>query len=124
MNDESIFNTLKEMIGPLEDSDAFDIDFLVHINTILAVLTQIGVGPTTGFEITGSDETWGMLLEESPLLNHVKTYMYLRLKKIFDPPESGTLMESIQKLIDELEWRIDAEIRRKNYKEEGESNGE
>lgn len=124
MNDESIFNTLKEMIGPLEDSDAFDIDFLVHINTILAVLTQIGVGPTTGFEITGPDETWGMLLEESPLLNHVKTYMYLRLKKIFDPPESGTLMESIQKLIDELEWRIDAEIRRTIYKEEGEANGE
>ena len=124
MNDESIFDTLKEMIGPLEDSDAFDIDFLVHINTILAVLTQIGVGPTTGFEITGPDETWGMLLEESPLLNHVKTYMYLRLKKIFDPPESGTLMESIQKLIDELEWRIDAEIRRTIYKEEGEANGE
>lgn len=102
---DSILNTIKELVlGHSEDSD-FDTDLIVNINTALSYLCQLGVGPKDGFEITGPNETWSEFLENEKALRMVVTYIYLKVKVIFDPPTGGVL-NSYESQIEELAWRL------------------
>lgn len=104
---DSILLTVKKGIGIDPSYEAFDPDIIMHINSVLFILTQEGIGPKEGFNITGQDETWEDFLEESNTkLSAVQSYVTLKTRLLFDPPQSGTLNEQITKLISELEWRL------------------
>lgn len=104
---DSILNSIKKLLGSYEDDTNFDIDLIININTVLAILTQLGVGPREGFSITGSTETWSDFIDSSMVsMEQIKTYIYLKVKLIFDPPMSSTVIEAYKRQIDELEWRI------------------
>lgn len=102
---DSILDTIKTMLGPSE-SDAFDADIMVGINSAITTLTQLGVDCPTGFVVTGSNETWTEYLGSDPRLGMIKTYIYLKTKLGFDPPTSSVLMQAIKDQIAEYEWRI------------------
>lgn len=104
--DESILNTIKKMLGLQADYTPFDTDIIVLINTALMVLQQLGVGPNEGLTITGSTETWESLTDSNVMLEGAKTYIYLSVKIVFDPPASSVLMEAMKSLKEELEWRL------------------
>ena len=106
---ESILDSIKALLGPGEDYDHFDSDIIMHINTAFSILYQLGVG-TKAFTITGPEETWNDYLEDWTNLNDIKTYIYLRVKMLFDPPSSGTVMEALKENLRELEWRINVEV--------------
>lgn len=104
---DSILLTVKKGIGIDPSYEAFDPDIIMHINSVLFILTQEGIGPKEGFNITGQDETWEDFLGESNTkLSAVQSYITLKTRLLFDPPQSGTLNEQITKLISELEWRL------------------
>lgn len=103
---DSILKTIRKMIGPSHECDVFDVDLIVHINTIFATLTQIGVGPISGFEITGDTETWADFIGSDPRFSAVKSYMYLKTRLLFDPPASSVAAASMEKLALEYEWRL------------------
>ena len=104
---DSILLTVKKGIGIDPSYEAFDPDIIMHINSVLFILTQEGIGPKEGFNITGQDETWEDFLGESNTkLSAVQSYVALKTRLLFDPPQSGTLNEQITKLISELEWRL------------------
>lgn len=105
---DSILTSTKKLLGIEADYTHFDTDIIIHINTVLMTLTQIGVGPAGGFAITGADEKWSDFLPEAELikLQAVKTYLYLKVKLIFDPPLSSSVMEAMNRKADELEWRL------------------
>ena len=104
---DSILLTVKKGIGIDPSYEAFDPDIIMHINSVLFILTQEGIGPKEGFNITGQDETWEDFLGESNTkLSAVQSYVTLKTRLLFDPPQSGTLNEQITKLISELEWRL------------------
>lgn len=104
---DSILLTIKKGIGIDPSYEAFDPDIIMHINSVLFILTQEGIGPKEGFNITGQDETWKDFLGESNTkLSAVQSYVTLKTRLLFDPPQSGTLNEQITKLISELEWRL------------------
>lgn len=108
---DSILQSVKKMCGITEDYDAFDEDIIFHTNTVLATLFQLGVGPSSGFEITtDGGEKWTDFLESNPKLNMVKTYVGLRVRMLFDPPSSGTIADALNRQIDELTWRINVMI--------------
>src|SRR5699024_2274139 len=88
MLDESILGSIKKLLGLDGDYDAFDQDVAIHINSALASLTQLGIGPANGFMITGSQETWQQLLQENDpqTLQNVKTFVYINVKKVVDAP--------------------------------------
>lgn len=110
MND-SILLTIRKMIGPGGDHEFFDQDYIVHINTAFMNLRQLGVGPNSGFYITGSTETWANFLgDKEHLLEAVKTYVYLKVKKVFDPPASSVMAEAMNSTISELEWRLNVTV--------------
>lgn len=102
----SILNTIKKMLGVPVDQTVFDVEILTHINTALLTLTQIGVGPKSGFMITGTEETWDEFLENSKIFEGVKTYVYLKVRLIFDPPSSSSVIEAFKATVTELESRL------------------
>ena len=102
----SILGTIRNMIGPEDDYTFFDNEIAVHINTFLMTLTQLGVGPKSGFSITGDDETWMDFLGSSSLYEPVKTYLYLKTRMIFDPPNSSSVMDAMQRTCEEIEERL------------------
>ena len=107
---DSILTTIKKMLGFEEEYEAFDTDIIININMVFNILNQIGVGPTDGFRITGKDETWSDYLKDNIKLEMVKTYIYLKVKKIFDPGTSSALNTAIDTQISELEWRLSVQI--------------
>lgn len=104
--DESILNSIKKLLGIVKEDTDFDTDIIIHINSILSVISQFGVGPAGGYSITGESERWSDFLKEDKLLNSVKTYVYLRVRLLFDPPSSSAVLESFNRTISEFEWRI------------------
>ncbi|CAK7008316.1 MAG: hypothetical protein EUB_01591 [Eubacterium sp.] len=113
---ESILTSVKKTLGITEDYTHFDIDLIMHINTAISILTQIGVGPPEGFLINGPDSKWSDWIPEDPLLSSVKSYVYLKVRLLFDPPSGSPAIESIKRLIDELEWRIHFSVDPSNNK--------
>lgn len=103
--DESILLSIKKMLGIDPDYDSFDTDIILNINTVLMVLCQIGVG-VSGFTITGDSETWSEFLNGNKDFEAVKTYVYLRVRLIFDPPTSSFVVEALKQQASELEWRL------------------
>lgn len=106
---DSILNSIKKMLGMPEEYEHFDQDLIMHINSVFMILSQLGVGPDEGFAIQNSSNTWDEYLEDGSNLESVKTYIYLKVKTIFDPPQSGIVTEAINKTISELEWRLTVE---------------
>lgn len=108
---ESILISIKKMLGLSEDYRQFDDDIIMHINTVFLNLTQLGVGPEAGFIIEDDSAYWSDFIDiENPQLHAVKTYMYLKVKLVFDPPLSSAVIESMKNQIAELEWRLNAAV--------------
>jgi hypothetical protein len=108
---ESILISIKKMLGLSEDYRQFDNDIIMHINTVFLNLTQLGVGPEAGFIIEDDSAYWSDFIDiENPQLHAVKTYMYLKVKLVFDPPLSSAVIESMKNQIAELEWRLNAAV--------------
>lgn len=107
---ESILQTIKRMIGPSMIANEYDTDLVVHINSVLFDLTQLGVGPRNGFFITGDNETWQDFIGDVSNLEAIKSFIYLKVKMMFDPPTVGGIIDAYQKLIKEYEWRINVMV--------------
>lgn len=102
---DSILNSIKKLLGIESSYTNFDTDIIMHINSIFVILNQIGFGPEDGFAISDSEAKWSEYCEKG-MIETVKTYIYLRVRLLFDPPSNGAVMEAIKQTIQELEWRI------------------
>lgn len=105
-NAHSILTSVKTNLGIAADYTPFDEDIMTHINSVFGTLNQLGLGPTTGFEITGADEIWSAFLDEELRLAPVKSYVYLRVRMLFDPSPIGFVLTAMTNQIQELEWRL------------------
>lgn len=103
---DSILGSVKKSLGLEPTYDAFDTEIIMHINSVLSNLWQLGVGPETGFSIEDDSATWEQFLEQDNRYNVVKTYIYLRVRLLFDTPSASTAVAAIQEQIKEQEWRI------------------
>lgn len=107
---ESILISIKKLLGIEEEYTQFDNDIIMHINTVFLNLTQLGVGPAEGFLIEDDTATWYDFIGDSNQLQAVKSYMYLKVKLLFDPPLSSSVIESMNRMIAELEWRLNVAV--------------
>lgn len=103
---DSILQSIKKLLGIHSDYTVFDDDIIIHINTNFVVLNQLNVGPTEGFFITDGDATWDEYIGDKQYQHMVKTFIYLKVKLIFDPPSSSFVIESMNKTLSELEFRL------------------
>lgn len=107
---DSILTSVKKMLGITEDYEHFDSDLIMHINSVFMILTQLGVGPSEGYSIENKNDTWDDFVSSDSNLEAIKSYMYLKVKLLFDPPLSSAVMDSMSKMISELEWRLNVSV--------------
>lgn len=103
---ESILTSIKKLLGIAEDYTHFDNDIIMHINSVFLILTQLGVGPPEGFVIQDATALWTDFVADDKNLEIIKSYTYLKVKIMFDPPLSSAVLDSTNQLIKEYEWRI------------------
>ena len=106
MNEESILVYVKKLLGIQSDYNHFNPDIIYGINAAFAVLTQLGVGPESGFSISDDSTKWDEFVSDTTRLSLIKPYVYLKTKMLFDPPSSNVLTDSINKTISEYEFRL------------------
>lgn len=103
---ESILTSIKKLLGIAEEYEQFDVDLIMHINSVFLNLTQLGVGPKDGFIIEDETAEWTDFIGDSAQLQAVKSYMYMKVKLLFDPPLSSAVIDSTNRMISEFEWRL------------------
>lgn len=103
---DSILTSIKKLLGIEEDYEQFDFDIITHINSVFVILNQLGVGPSEGFSITDKYSVWDDYISNDPIISTVKTYIGLKVKMLFDPPDRSTIMDATNRAISELEWRL------------------
>lgn len=102
----SILASIKKLLGIPEEYEHYDADIIMHINSAIAVLRQLGIGPSSGYSITGGTETWADYLDNPTFYEDAKMYIYLRTRQIFDPPTSNAAMNALDAHLREYEWRL------------------
>lgn len=107
---DSILTSVKKLLGITEDYEHFDQDLILHINSVFMILNQIGVGPDKGFSISDKHAMWSDFTDNKLDIEAVKSYVFLRVRLLFDPPQSSVLTESYKRQIDELEWRLNVAV--------------
>ena len=108
--EESILITIKKKLGLGKDYDAFDTDVITNINTSLMILCQLGVGPSTGFRITGADETLANFIGNRIDLEGIVDYIYIRARIVFDPPASSAALQALKEEVKELGFRLNVQV--------------
>lgn len=116
--EDSILTSIKKMLGITEEYEHFDADLVTHINSVFMILTQLGVGPTNGFSISDKDAKWKDFLSDENKLQAVKSFMQIKVKFLFDPPLGSAVMEAMNRLASELEWRLQVEAESSESTEE------
>lgn len=112
----SILTSIKKLLGITESCTDFDTDIIMHINTVLMTLNQLGVG-TEGFQIEDKNAVWSEFVESNKLAA-TKSYVHLRVKLLFDPPLNSAIIEAIKESIKELEWRLNVRVEYESEDEE------
>lgn len=103
---ESILESIKKLLGIDTEYTVFDQDILIHINSVFMILRQLGVGPDEGYKITSKNNVWSEFSEDDVYIESIKTYVYLKVRMYFDPPQNSAFAQAIQSQIAELEWRL------------------
>lgn len=107
---ESILTSIKKMLGITEEYTHFDPDIIMHINSVFMILNQLGVGPEKCFFIEDDVATWNDFIPADQSIELVKSYMYMKVRLLFDPPASSTVMQSINQAINEFEFRLNVAV--------------
>ena len=105
----SILTSIKKLLGITEEYTHFDPDIIMHINSVFMVLSQLGVGPVSGFSISDATAVWSDFLPDGANLQAVKSYVYQKVKLLFDPPQSSAVLDAMKQSVSEFEWRLNVE---------------
>lgn len=107
--DDSILRTIKKLLGIDDDYHQFDQDLIIHINSVLMILNQLGIGPSTGFSIKDEREQWSDFTDVT-LIEAVRSYVYMRVRLLFDPPTTSFVLTSLENQAKEYEWRLNVMV--------------
>ncbi len=107
---DSILTSVKKMLGIAEQYEHFDADLLMHINSVFSILRQLGVGPADGFMIEDKSSIWSDFISDESKYMLAKSYMFLKVKLLFDPPLSSAVLECYKTQISEYEWRLNITV--------------
>ena len=106
INMDSVLASIKKLLGIAEEDTDFDTDIVIHINSVLMILNQLGIGPSDGFWIKDNSSVWKDFVGDDKSIEAVNSYVYLKVRLLFDPPLSSAVTDAINKNISELEWRL------------------
>lgn len=108
--DESILASIKKLLGIADEYEHFDMDIIIHVNSTFSILNQLGVGPIEGFSISDKTAKWSDFIQDAKKFELVKSYVYLKVRTLFDPPTSSSVLEAMNRSISEFEWRLNVAV--------------
>lgn len=108
----SILEDIKKALSLPAENKEFDREIILFINSAFATLGQLGIGPEGGFVIFDNSSQWEDFDSNLNLID-LRSYIYLKVRMIFDPPSIGILSSSFESQIRELEWRLS--VKREYY---------
>ena len=111
---ESILENTKKVLSIDPSYTAFDVDIMMHINTVFNTLHQLGVGPVNGFQIVSNEAVWEDFIGNEILLNQVKSYIYIKVRMLFDPPQTAHAIRVLEEAAKEAEWRMNIMVETEN----------
>lgn len=122
---DSILTSIKKLLGIDAEYTQFDQDIITHINSVFLTLHQLGVGPADGFRIDDAYATWDEYISDNDiLLGAVKSYMYLKVRMLFDPHLTSSVTDLMKEQAREFEWRMNVLVDPKDtFKEQEIQNG-
>lgn len=103
---ESILGSIKKLLGIDPTYTQFDDEIIMHINSAIMVLSQVGLTEADNYAISGAEDTWANFIGARKDIEAIKVYIYMKTKLVFDPPQTGYLVEAMKKQVEELEWRL------------------
>lgn len=106
---DSILDLVKKNLGIEVECKDFDDEIIMHINSVLMILSQLGVGPKEGFAIQDETSTWSDYIPSGKNLNLVKSYIYIKVRLMFDPPTNSFTVTSMENQAKEYEWRLNVQ---------------
>lgn len=112
-NMDNILSSIKKLLGIPTEETAFDSDIIMHINSVFMILNQLGIGPTDGFTISDDYALWSDFIPDGQNLELIKSYMYMKVRLMFDPPSSSAVLSAMEKSISEFEWRLNVQAETK-----------
>ena len=112
-NMDNILSSIKKLLGIPTEETAFDSDIIMHINSVFMILNQLGIGPTEGFTISDDYALWSDFIPDGQNIELVKSYMYMKVRLMFDPPSSSAVLSAMEKSISEFEWRLNVQAETK-----------
>lgn len=112
-NMDNILSSIKKLLGIPTEETAFDSDIIMHINSVFMILNQLGIGPTDGFTISDDYALWSDFIPDGQNIELVKSYMYMKVRLMFDPPSSSAVLSAMEKSISEFEWRLNVQAETK-----------
>ena len=118
--EDSILKSIKKLLGIEEDDMSFDTDIIIHINSAFSRLRRLGVGPEKSFSIRDDYPVWNDFIQDNDNIEDVKTYIYLKVKLLFDPPANSSVLSSMKETINQLEWELNVEAETPIINTEGE----
>lgn len=102
-----ILQSIKKPLGIAQEYTVFDQDIMMHINSVFLTLNELGVGPEAGYQLSNENAAWSEFIDDDPLLlGAVKSYVYQKVRLLFDPPSNAALLEALKASIQEFEWRM------------------
>lgn len=107
--EQSILTSTKKILGIEASYTAFDLDIITHINSVFSTLNELGIGPVNGYMIGDAGDLWTDFLAGNPKLNSVKTYVFLRVRLLFDPPSTSFHITALLEEVKQLEWRLNVQ---------------
>lgn len=110
---DNILSSIKKLLGIPTEETSFDSDIIMHINSVFMILNQLGIGPTNGFTISDDYALWSDFIPDGQNLELVKSYMYMKVRLMFDPPSSSAVLSAMEKSISEFEWRLNVQAETK-----------
>lgn len=106
MNNDSILTSIKKLLNIDEDYTDFDQDIIIHINSVLSNLTQMGIGVEQGLAISDKTATWSDFISDSKKVNQIRSYVYIKVRILFDPPQNSFTLEALKQEAKEMEYRL------------------
>ena len=107
---ESILKSVRGLVGIGPEYDYFDTLLRSYINAVFVTLSQLGIGPSIPFVITGTKETWSDFIPDEHFIHMVEPYVGFKVRLMFDASLSTAVQNSIEKSAAELEWRMIAQV--------------
>lgn len=104
----SILNDVKHSLQIETDDHSFDQSIIMHVNATFVILNQLGVGEKLFF-IEDETAEWDEFINDTNV-NLVKQYMYAKVRVLFDPPATSFVLSSLEKNVEQLEWRLNVEF--------------